>query len=212
MSINKKKFVKILNTPLIRDRISRLREKDSIPALFRRSLNDIALALAYEISAELPTKAVQVTTPLEEAEGLEICDDQLLLISILRAGNGLLNQFLNVYERAKVGFIGLERQHDLKIKQYYCKIPKTNSPYILILDPMLASGHSALAAIELLSPLKPQKIIYCCLLAAPEGIKKIHQSFPDTLIYTACLDRELNEHGYILPGLGDAGDRIYNSF
>jgi uracil phosphoribosyltransferase len=171
------------------------------------------MLMAYEVTRDMPTQDVQIETPLETMTGTLIDGKKLVLASILRAGTGILDGMLTVVPGARVGHIGLYRDHEtLQAVEYYFKMPKDmHERDVIVVDPMLATGNSACAAVTRLKQTNPKSIKFLCLLAAPEGVKTLQDAHPDVPIYTAAIDRQLNEHGYILPGLGDAGDRIFGT-
>lgn len=199
--------------PLIQHKLSILRAKQTCSSKFRKVLKEASLLMAYEVFKDLPTITTEIETPLERMKSQVIDEEKIALVSVLRAGNGLLDGFLELLPDACVGHVGLFREHDtLKIVEYYFKMPANLSEmHVVILDPMLATGSSAAVAIEKIKALNPKSLKFVCLLAAPEGIKNLNNRFPDLPIYTAAVDRELNDQAYILPGLGDAGDRIYGT-
>ena len=169
--------------------------------------------MAYEVTRDMPLHAVQIETPLEAMTSPMIDGKKLVFVPILRAGLGILDGMLNVVPGARVGHIGLYRDPaTLQAVQYYFKMPSDMQERdVIVLDPMLATGNSAVAALDRIKALKPRSVKFVCLLTCPEGIAKVHKAHPDVPIYTAAIDRELNDHGYILPGLGDAGDRIFGT-
>tara|TARA_B100000900_G_C20539142_1_gene699660 strand:+ start:181 stop:789 length:609 start_codon:yes stop_codon:yes gene_type:complete len=199
--------------PLVQHKLTELRKKETSKNHFRQLLREISLLLAYEITNDLSTNEVSIETPLEKFKSLKLSGKKLALISILRAGNGLLDGVLDLIPSARVGFIGLYRdEKTLKPISYYYKVPKNlNTRDVILLDPMLATGNSAIEAVNILKDSGAIKISFLCLLAAPEGISNFHNSHPEVSIVTAAVDRELNDKGYILPGLGDAGDRLYGT-
>ncbi len=203
----------ICEHPLITNRLNIMRDKSTDPALFRRLLNEISVFLTYEAVRDFETIAVEVETPLEVMTTQALRSSSPVLISILRAGNGLLQGALEVLPDARVGFLGLYRDEEtLRPVDYYANVPADlESQPVIVLDPMLATGHSALAALDYLKEHGAKDLRLITLVSAPEGVKTIETRYPDLPIFTAALDRELNEKGYILPGLGDAGDRIFNS-
>jgi uracil phosphoribosyltransferase len=190
-----------------------MRRKDASTSTFRRLLNELSMLMAYEVTRDMATQDVVIETPMEKMTGTLIDGKKLVLASILRAGTGILDGMLTVVPGARVGHIGLYRDHDtLQAVEYYFKMPKDMEERdVIVVDPMLATGNSATAAITRLKVLNPKSIKFLCLLAAPEGIKTMQAAHPDVPIYTAAIDRELNAQGYILPGLGDAGDRIFGT-
>jgi len=190
-----------------------MRKKDTPSFLFRQLLNEISQLLTFEVCRDLKTEPVTIETPLETMEGQKLAGKKLCLVSILRAGNGLLDGMLEVIPSARVGHIGLYRDHDtLRPVEYYLKLPEAIEDRLtLVVDPMLATGYSAIAAVDRLKRAGAKQIKFICLLAAPEGIDAFFEHHPDVPIYTASIDRQLNDLGYIMPGLGDAGDRIYGT-
>jgi uracil phosphoribosyltransferase len=203
----------IVKHPLVQHKLSLMRDKDTPSSLFRQLLREISQLLAYEITSELPMTTKKVETPLVEMDAPVLEGRKLALISILRAGNGLLDGVLELIPEARVGFVGLYRDEEtLKPVQYYYKVPANLDERVVIaVDPMLATGNSSVAAIDLLKASGAKNIRFLCLLAAPEGVARMKEAHPDVPIVTASLDERLNEIGYILPGLGDAGDRMYGT-
>jgi uracil phosphoribosyltransferase len=199
--------------PLVQHKLTLMREKDTSTASFRQLLREISLLLAYEVTRELPMTVKRIETPLCEMDAPAIEGKKLALISILRAGNGLLDGILELIPAARVGFVGLYRDPEtLEPVQYYCKLPEQLEDRIcIVVDPMLATGNSSVAAIDLLKKAGARQIRFLCLLAAPEGVKRMHEAHPDVPIVTASVDSHLNDHGYIVPGLGDAGDRMFGT-
>jgi uracil phosphoribosyltransferase len=206
------KFV-VFDHPLIKHKITRLRDKNVDSKLFRELVNEVASLMVYEVTRELPVLDVEVETPLTRCKGHMICGDSIAVVPVLRAGLGMMDGIMNVIPMAKVGHIGLYRcPETLKPVEYYCKLPEPlGDKFVILADPMLATGFSAAAAIDLLKSKGAKKIVFACILAAPEGVKSLTELHPDVDIYTAALDEKLNEHGYIIPGLGDAGDRIFGT-
>ncbi len=203
----------VVSHPLVLHKLSLMRDRDTDTALFRQLLREISLLLAYEITRHLPMTTTIIETPLENMEAPIIDGKKLALVSILRAGNGLLDGVLELVPTARVGFIGLYRDpKTLQPVQYYCKLPdKLNERITIAVDPMLATGNSSAAAVTLLKQAGAKQIRFLCLLAAPEGIARMKEAHPDVPIVTAAVDRHLNDHGYIVPGLGDAGDRMFGT-
>jgi len=203
----------VIKHPLVQHKLTLMRDKRTSARLFRQLLNEISMLMAYEISAELPLQEVVIDTPLEQTVGHVIDGKKLVLVSILRAGNGILEGMLSVIPSARVGHIGLYRDPDtLRAIQYYFKMPESiQERDVVIVDPMLATGHSAVAAIEQVKALGPRSIKFVCLVSCQQGITELHTHFPEVVIYTASIDRELDHHAYIRPGLGDAGDRIFGT-
>ena len=203
----------IVTHPLIQHKLTEMRRKDTPTNHFRQLLREISLLLAYEVTRELPLSNVKIETPLMETEAPSLDGKKLALVSILRAGNGLLDGVLDLIPSARVGFVGLYRdEQTLKPIQYYYKVPGSLSErLVIVVDPMLATGNSASAAIDLLKKTGAKHIKFLCLLAAPEGVETLQKNHTDVEITTAALDVKLNDIGYILPGLGDAGDRMYGT-
>ena len=199
--------------PLVQHKLTLMRNKDASSTTFRTLLGELAALMAYEITRDMPTQLVEIETPLEKMKSPMIDGKKLVFASILRAGNGMLDGLLRVVPNARVGHVGLYRDpQTLQAVEYYYKMPADMAERdVIAVDPMLATGHSAVAAIDKLKAAGPRSIKFLCLLAAPEGIRTLHAAHPDVTIYTAAIDRELNDHGYILPGLGDAGDRIFGT-
>jgi uracil phosphoribosyltransferase len=203
----------IVSHPLVQHKLSLMRDKDTSTASFRRLLREISLLLAYEITRELDMTTTRIETPLEWMDAPVLEGKKLALISILRAGNGLLDGILELIPAARVGFVGLYRDPEtLQPVQYYCKVPDAlESRMTIVVDPMLATGNSSVAAIDLLKEQGATNIRFLCLLAAPEGVARMKGAHPDVPVVTAALDSHLNDHGYIVPGLGDAGDRMFGT-
>lgn len=206
------KNLKIIAHPLIQRDLTLLRNKRTPSNLFRAILRRASILMAYEVTRDLPLKTVSVTTPLERTSGAVVADS-VVLVPILRAGLGLVGGFVEVIPDARVGHIGLYRNEEtLQPVDYYFKVPRNlGKALVLVLDPMLATGGSAVAAVEYLKKKGARKIRFVCLVAAPEGVRALSKAHPDVLIFSCALDRKLNQHGYILPGLGDAGDRIFGT-
>ena len=204
--------LKLVDHPLIKKDITLLRDKKTQPEYFRAAVRRISNILAVEIGMTLSLKKVNVDTPLESTKGYKL-DQQIILIPVLRAGLSMVSGFLDVIPDCKVGHIGLQRNEEtLEPVEYYFKIPKVDAnSKIILLDPMLATGGSASQALKYLKKRGGKKIVFACLVAAPEGVKKIQKEHNKVEIYSAALDRELNNRGYILPGLGDAGDRTFGT-
>jgi uracil phosphoribosyltransferase len=202
----------IIDHPLVKRDLTILRNKKTPSDQFRAILRRTASLMAYEVSRGLQTKEISIHTPLEKTKGV-IVEQQIVLVPILRAGLGLVGGFVEVMPNARVGHIGLFRDEEtLKPVDYYFKVPRNlNKALVLLLDPMLATGGSATAAISYLKKRGARNICMVNLVAAPEGVKTVHKTHPDITIYTCALDRELNNRGYILPGLGDAGDRMFGT-
>lgn len=205
--------VHLITHPLVQHKLTLMRRKDASTNTFRRLLGELSSLMAYEVTRDMPMQEVQVETPLETMTGRVIDGKKLVFVSILRAGNGILEGMLSVIPGARVGHVGLYRDpKTLQAVEYYFKMPQDMQERdIVIVDPMLATGNSAIAAVDRLKKLAPKSIKFVCLLTCPEGIAALHGAHPDVPIYTAAVDRQLNSHGYILPGLGDAGDRIFGT-
>ena len=205
--------VHLIDHPLVQHKLTLMRRKDASTNSFRRLLNEISMLMAYEVTRDMPMQDIEVETPLETTTGKVIDGKKLVFVSILRAGTGILDGMLTVVPGARVGHIGLYRDpKTLTAVEYYFKMPQNmENRDVIVVDPMLATGNSAIAAVERLKELNPKSIKFVCLLTCPEGIKALQTAHPDVHIYTAAIDRELNSHGYILPGLGDAGDRIFGT-
>ena len=199
--------------PLVQHKLSLMRDKDTPTPIFRQLMKEVSQLLAYEITREMPMEQRVVETPMGETEAPLIKGRKLALISILRAGNGLMDGVLDLIPTARVGFVGLYRNEEtLEPVQYYFKVPeKLDERLVIVVDPMLATGNSSAAAVDLLKKAGAKNIRFMCLLAAPEGIARMQEAHPDVEIVTASIDECLNEVGYIVPGLGDAGDRIYGT-
>ncbi len=203
----------LITHPLVQHKLTLMRKKEASTNSFRHLLNELSMLMAYEVTRDMPTQEVEIETPLEKMTGTMIDGKKLVLVSILRAGTGILDGMLTVVPGARVGHIGLYRDpKTLQAVEYYFKMPKDmHERDVVVVDPMLATGNSAVAAIDRVKALKPKSIKFLCLLTCPEGLAKMYQAHPDVPVYTAAVDRQLNDHGYILPGLGDAGDRIFGT-
>ncbi len=203
----------VVDHPLVQHKLSIMRNKDTSTASFRQLLREISHLLAYEVTRDLPLTNVRIETPLCEMDAPMIEGKKLALVSILRAGNGLLDGMLELIPSARVGFVGLYRDEaTLEPVQYYFKVPEyLDERVVIAVDPMLATGNSSVAAIDLLKKAGAKDIRFLCLLAAPEGVARMKEAHPDVPIITAALDKKLNEKGYIVPGLGDAGDRMFGT-
>ncbi|SFA99127.1 uracil phosphoribosyltransferase [Poseidonocella pacifica] len=203
----------IVDHPLVQHKLTIMREKSTSTAVFRQLLREISQLLAYEITRELPMTSKPIETPVEEMDAPVLAGKKLALISILRAGNGLLDGVLELIPSARVGFVGLYRdEKTLQPVQYYYKVPMSLEDRVVIaVDPMLATGNSSAAAVQLLKDSGATDIRFLCLLAAPEGVARMKEAHPDVPIVTAALDKRLNDQGYIVPGLGDAGDRMFGT-
>ncbi|WP_181389819.1 uracil phosphoribosyltransferase [Leucothrix pacifica] len=205
--------VHIIDHPLIQHKLTIMRRHDTSTRSFRQLVNEIAMLLCYEVTRDLPLTTEKIQTPMEEMDAPILSGKKLCFVSILRAGNGLLDGMLNLIPSARVGHVGLYRDHDtLQAVEYYYKVPSDiNDRLVIAVDPMLATANSSIAAIQRLKDGGAEHIKFLCLLAAPEGVKAFNEAHPDVELYTAAVDRELNEQGYIMPGLGDAGDRIFGT-
>jgi uracil phosphoribosyltransferase len=203
----------VVSHPLVQHKLSIMRDKETSTAGFRRLLREISLLLAYEVTRDLDMTTTRIETPLEPMDAPTLDGKKLALISILRAGNGLLDGILELIPAARVGFVGLYRDPaTLQPVQYYCKLPDHLEERIsIVVDPMLATGNSSAAAVSLLKAAGAKNIRFLCLRAAPEGIARMQEAHPDVPIVTAAVDSHLNDHGYIVPGLGDAGDRMFGT-
>ena len=205
--------VHVLDHPLIQHKLTLMRNKEASTNSFRRLLNELAMLMTYEVTRDTPMTEIEVETPLEKTKQKVIDGKKLVFVSILRAGTGILDGMLTVVPGARVGHIGLYRDpKTLMAVEYYFKMPQAMQDRdVIVVDPMLATGNSAIAAVDRLKELQPKSIKFVCLLTCPEGIAALQGAHPDVPIYTAAIDRQLNDHGYILPGLGDAGDRIFGT-
>jgi uracil phosphoribosyltransferase len=206
-------FVHVISHPLVQHKLTLMRRKDASTSSFRRLLNELSMLMAYEVTRDMEISYVSIDTPMETMQAPTIDGKKLALISILRAGTGILDGMLQVVPGARVGHIGLYRNPDtLQAVEYFFKVPQ-NMPErdVIVVDPMLATGNSAVAAIARIKLTQPKSIKFLCLLTCPEGVAAMRSAHPDVHIYTASIDRQLNEDGYILPGLGDAGDRIFGT-
>jgi uracil phosphoribosyltransferase len=203
----------ILDHPLLRHKLTLLRDKETSTAKFRAIAREVSMLMAYEVMRDLPLETIEIETPLESMQSDYLAGKKLCLVSILRAGNGILEGMLDLVPSARVGHIGLYRDHEtLQPVEYYLKLPSDIAERLCILvDPMLATGNSAAAAATRLKQAGVTQMKFVCLLAAPEGVKAFSDAHPDVPIFTAALDRQLDGNGYIRPGLGDAGDRFYGT-
>ena len=208
-----KENIMILEHPLIQHKITRLRDKNTGTAEFRKLVNEIAMLMGYEALRDLELRYIEVETPIESCQSPVIAGRKQAIVPILRAGIGMTDGILQLLPTAKVGHIGLYRDEEThKPHSYYCKLPDPiNERTIIVTDPMLATGGSAVDAINFIKEKGGKKIKFMCIIAAPEGLKKLSGAHPDVQIYVGHLDRELNENAYICPGLGDAGDRIFGT-
>ena len=205
--------VHVIDHPLVQHKLTLMRSKETSTSKFRTLLREISTLLAYEVCRDFPTTNVEVETPIAKTMAPMLDGKKLVLISILRAGNGLLDGMLELIPSARVGHIGLYRDHKtLEPVEYYFKVPEDIADrLVIVMDPMLATGNSAAAAVDKLKGRNVKDIRFVCLLAAPEGIERLEKAHPDVAIWTAAIDEKLNDHGYIVPGLGDAGDRMFGT-
>ncbi|MCJ2069657.1 uracil phosphoribosyltransferase [Methylobacterium sp. J-030] len=205
--------ITVVDHPLVQHKLTYLRDKNRSTKGFRQILNEIGMLLAYEVTRDLPLETVTIETPLQPMDGQQILGKKLVLAPILRAGVGFLDGMLSLVPSARVAHVGLYRDPDtLEAVEYYFKAPSDLADRtVLVLDPMLATANSAIAALDLLKARGASDLRFVCLLAAPEGLAKFQAAHPDVPIWTAAIDSHLNEHGYIVPGLGDAGDRMYGT-
>ncbi len=203
----------VLGHPLIQHKLTLLRDRSTSTRDFKQLVNEIAMLMAYEVTKDLATEPVEIETPLERMTGQQVAGKKLTLVPILRAGLGMVEGIAQLIPSARVGHIGMYRDHDsLQPIDYYFKIPGGEEERdFIILDPMLATGGSAVAAVTALRRAGARRIRFLCIVSAPEGVTRMLGAHPDVPVYTAALDRQLNEKGYILPGLGDAGDRLFGT-
>lgn len=207
------KDVIVVNHPLVQHKLSLLRRRETPTAMFRQLIREISMLLGYEVTRDLPMGTERIETPLTEMEAPVLTGKKLVLISVLRAGNGLLEGMLDLIPSARVGHVGIYRDPETLVAvEYYFKVPEElEERPIIVVDPMLATANSAIAAVQRIKEGGGKDIKMVCLLAAPEGIEAFHEAHPDVPIITAAIDERLDEHAYIVPGLGDAGDRIYGT-
>jgi len=206
--------VTVINHPFVQHKLTLMRQADTSTAKFRQLLKEVGMLLAYEVTRDLPLKYEEIETPLATMKAPVLAPEKkMVVVSIMRAGQGLLDGILELMPSARVGHIGLYREPSSYVAiEYYFKLPDdVEHRDILVVDPMLATGNSAVAAVDRIKEVSPRSIKFLCLLAAPEGIKHFHEQHPDVPLYTAAIDDKLDEYGYILPGLGDAGDRLYGT-
>jgi uracil phosphoribosyltransferase len=205
--------VTLIDHPLVQHKLTLMRKKEASTSSFRRLLNELAGLMIYEVCRDMPLQDLKIETPLETTTGKVIDGKKLVFASVLRAGNGILDGVLSVVPGARVGHVGLYRDpKTLQAVEYYFKMPSNMEERdVVVVDPMLATGNSAAAAVTRLKACKPKSIKFLCLLTCPEGINTLYQEHPDVRVFTAAIDRGLNDHGYIMPGLGDAGDRIFGT-
>jgi uracil phosphoribosyltransferase len=205
--------VHVIDHPLVQHKLTLMRRKDTSTKNFRQLVQELSALLAYELTREMPMQDIEIETPLEKMISRVIDGKKIVLASILRAGNGFLDGMLQVIPGARVGHIGLYRDPaTLQAVEYYFKMPQDmHERDVIVLDPMLATGNSAVAAVDRLKKTGPRSIRFVCLVTCPQGLKTFHDAHPDVPVYTPAVDRGLNDHGYIVPGLGDAGDRIFGT-
>jgi uracil phosphoribosyltransferase len=203
----------VLSHPLIQHKVTLLRNRDTGTRQFRQLVGEIATLMAYEVTKDLPTDPIEIDTPLEHMTGRQVGANRLTLVPILRAGLGMVDGIAQLLPTAQVGHLGLYRDHEsLEPVSYYSKLPTVEpGREYLILDPMLATGGSGLAAVTTLKAAGAKRLRFLCIVAAPEGVRRMLDGHPDVPVYAAALDRQLNAEGYILPGLGDAGDRLFGT-
>lgn len=203
----------VIDHPLVQHKLTLMRQKDVSTKGFRQLLNEISMLMSYEVLRDIPVHEIDIETPLESTMGAVIDGKKLVFVSILRAGSGILDGMLSVMPNARVGHIGLYRDPKTRVAvEYYFKLPSDlHERDVVVVDPMLATGNSAVAAIDRIKEYEPRSIKFVCLLTCPEGVEAMHQAHPEVPIYAAALDRELDEQGYIVPGVGDAGDRIFGT-
>ena len=203
----------IFDHPLIQHKVSLLRDKNTSSKEFRELVSEISVLMGYEVTRDIPLKEVEIETPLAVAKTKVISGKKLAVVPILRAGLGMADGFLQLVPMARVGDIGIYRDHEtLEPIEYYCKLPSDiDERDVVLVDPMLATGGSASGAVDFLKKRNVKNIKFMCLIASREGIRRLHRDHPDVSIYCAAVDEELNEHGYIVPGLGDAGDRLFGT-
>lgn len=205
--------VTVIDHPLVQHKLTLLRKAETSAAVFRALLREISMLLAYEVTRDMPLTYVRINTPLASMQAPVLAGKKLVVVSIMRAGNGILDGMLEIIPSARVGHIGLYRDPKTHFAiEYYFKVPEDIAERdVLVVDPMLATGNSAVVALHRLKDTGARSLKFVCLLAAPEGIAHLHEQHPDVPIYTAAVDDRLDEHGYILPGLGDAGDRLFGT-
>lgn len=204
--------VNIIDHPLIQHKLTIMRKKETSSADFRKLLEEITMLMGYEATRDLPLEDVEIETPIQKTVGKRLTGKKIAIVLVLRAGFGMVQGLLDLIPSARIGVIGLYRDPEtLKPVEYYCKLPNIENRSFIIVDPMLATGGSSVAAIQMLKDRGVKDIRLMCLVAAPEGVDTVNKAHPDVKIYTAAVDECLNEHGYIVPGLGDAGDRIFGT-
>jgi uracil phosphoribosyltransferase len=205
--------VHVIDHPLVQHKLTLMRSKETSTSTFRNLLSEISMLLAYEVCRDMPTTLTDIETPIAKTKAPMLDGKKIVIISILRAGNGILDGMLKILPSARVGHIGLYRDHQtLAAVEYFYKVPESMGDRdAIVVDPMLATGNSAVAAIERIKKSGPKSVKFVCLLACPEGIKAFSAAHPDVPVYTAAVDERLNEKSYIVPGLGDAGDRLFGT-
>ena len=205
--------VRVIDHPLVQHKLSLMRMKSTSTSAFRNLLGEVSVLLAYEVTRDLPTRRVPIETPLTRTTAPILDGKKIVIVSIMRAGGGILDGMLQLLPSARVGHVGLYRDpRTLEPVEYYFKVPKEmRDRDAIVVDPMLATGNSAVAAVDRLKDTHPRSIKFVCLLTCPEGLKTFHEHHPDVPVYTAAIDSHLDEHGYIVPGLGDAGDRLFGT-
>jgi uracil phosphoribosyltransferase len=203
----------VIDHPLVQHKLTLMRRKETSTNSFRRLLSELSMLLAYEVTRDMPMHEVEIETPLETMKSRLIDGKKTVFVSIMRAGAGILDGMLQVIPGARIAHIGLYRDPKTMVAvEYYFKVPADmHDRDAIVVDPMLATGNSAVAAVDRLKETRPKSIRFVCLLAAPEGLAHFHAAHPDVPVYTASIDRQLDAHGYILPGLGDAGDRLFGT-
>jgi uracil phosphoribosyltransferase len=206
-------MVTVIDHPLVQHKLTLMRRVETSAALFRALLREISMLLAYEVTRDMPLTQCPITTPIAPMQAPVLAGKKLVLVSIMRAGDGILDGMLELIPSARVGHIGLYRDPQTRVAiEYYFKVPEdVTERDVLIVDPMLATGNSAVAAVHRLKEAGAKSLKFVCLLAAPEGIAHFHEEHPEVPVYTAAIDAGLNDHGYIVPGLGDAGDRLFGT-
>ncbi len=205
--------VHVIDHPLIQHKLTIMRDKNTPTQDFRNLIREVSLLMGYEVFRDLPLQDVEIETPLEKMNSKVLAGKKICIVPILRAGTGFLDGLLELAPSARVGHIGLYRDPDTLIPvEYYLKMPDDlANRQVIVVDPMLATGHSAIAAVERVKDSEATDVKFMCLIASPEGLEAFHEAHPDVPVYTAAIDRQLNDHGYILPGIGDAGDRIFGT-
>jgi uracil phosphoribosyltransferase len=204
--------VHVLDHPLASHILTHLRDRTTKPATFRTLAYQLSLLLAIESTGDIETELKEIETPLEAVKGRVLAHEPLVVVPILRAGLGMVQPFTDIFPDVSVGYIGLERDHETaRARSYYCKLPPLRGRHVFIVDPMLATGGSAVKALSVVKQQAPADVRLVCIVSAPEGVAEVEQHHPGTVIHTAALDRQLNDRKYILPGLGDFGDRLYGT-